>query len=182
MVLAKNLFADLKPGEYRSLGRRRICKTDTYRAYVSGFKNQKGEIIVLLHSAEIEAPWDVYRIRWEIEVLFRVLKSGGFDIESTHVTQYDRLETILGIAAIASCFAHRAGEIYLEIEPQKIKKHGYKPFSIVRYGLDVIVEMLRNSPLLKKSQTILCVIKSFVDKVFGNGRMTENKDFQKIVM
>lgn len=169
MVLAKNLFADLNPGEYKSLGRRRICKTDTYRTHVSGFKNHKGEIIVLLHSPEIEAPWDVYRIRWEIEVLFRVLKSGGFDIESTHVTEFERLETILGIAAIASCFAHRAGEIYLEVDPQKAKKHGYKAFSIVRYGLDVLVEVLRNSPLSKKSETIKIVIKSFLEKIFWGG-------------
>lgn len=182
MVLAKTLFQDLKPGEHRSLGRRRICKTNTYRAHVSGFKNDKGEIIVLIHSQEIEEPWNVYRIRWEIEVLFRVLKSGGFDIESTHVTEFERLETVLGIAAIACCFAHKAGEIYVEIEPPKPKKHGYKQFSIVRYGLDVIAEMLRNSPLSKKSQIIKTVIKSFLEKIFGGLEMPESKRFQKIVM
>ena len=182
MVLAKTLFRDLKPGEHRSLGRRRICKTNTYRAHVSGFKNAKGEIIVLIHSQEIEEPWNVYRIRWEIEVLFRVLKSGGFDIESTHVTEFERLETVLGIAAIACCFAHKAGEIYVEIEPPKPKKHGYKQFSIVRYGLDMIVEVLRNSPLSKKSRTIKTVIKLFLEKIFGGLEMAEIMGFQKIVM
>lgn len=182
MQLAHKFFNDLKPGEFRSLGRRRICKTNTYRSHVSGFKNHKGEIIVLLHSPEIEAPWDVYRIRWEIEVLFRVLKSGGFDIESTHVTEFERLETILGIAAIACCLAHRAGELYLEVEPQKTKNHGYKQFSIVKYGLDVLVEVLRNSPLSKKSETIKSVIKLFLEKIFGGGRMAENLGFQEIVM
>jgi len=139
MVKAHTLFRNLQPGESLSLGRRRICKTDTYESFVSGIKTSKCEIIVLLHTQDIHKPWVEYRKRWEIEVLFKVLKSGGFNLEDTHVTDPDRLEVLFGIVAIACCVAYRIGNMLLEQSPVKLKKHGYKPKSIVRYGLDAII-------------------------------------------
>ena len=35
--------------------------------------------------------------RWEIETLFRALKSQGFDFEATHLTELDRIETLLAL-------------------------------------------------------------------------------------
>ncbi|MBK9109259.1 MAG: hypothetical protein IPM92_13065 [Saprospiraceae bacterium] len=36
-----------------------------------------------------ENPLQEYRQQWQIENMFRNMKSSGFDLESTHVTKYD---------------------------------------------------------------------------------------------
>ena len=145
MVKAEAFFRDLQPGKSRFLGKRWICKTDPYQAYVSGLKTSRGEIVVLIHHRGIADPCDRYRDRWQIEVLFRAMKTGGFDLESTHITEFDRLDTLLGVVAIACCLAYRVGEFVIEHKKPTLKKHGYKPFNTVRYGLDCLREILRDT-------------------------------------
>lgn len=142
-VKANRLFDFLKPNEYVNLGRRKIGKTDGYEGFVSALRNADGELVVLIHSPSIEDPCSLYRQRWQIEVLFRVLKTSGFNLEDTHITDYDRLDTVLGIVSIACCLAYRIGEMVTVHEPPVLKKHGYKPRSIIRYGLDLIQNCIR---------------------------------------
>lgn len=145
MVKAQDLFKDLKPGEYRALGKRYICKTNPYKGHVSGFKTARGDIVVLIHSESIAEPWEIYRVRWEIEVLFKALKTGGFNLEDTHITDFDRFDTLLGVVAIACCLAYRVGEFVTEVDPPKLKNNGYKPHSFIRYGIDCLREIIRKT-------------------------------------
>ncbi len=57
----------------------------------------------------------------EIETLFGCLKSRGFRMEDTHVTDPDKIEKILFVLAIAFCWAYRAGEIQSKITPIRKK-------------------------------------------------------------
>ena len=43
---------------------------------------------------------DLYRKRWEIETLFAALKSRGFGLEDTHMTEPDRIRKLLGMLAL----------------------------------------------------------------------------------
>ncbi|MCK5893752.1 MAG: IS4 family transposase, partial [Endozoicomonadaceae bacterium] len=43
---------------------------------------------------------DYYK-RWSIETLFVCLKSRGFDLESTHMTDLDRMDTLMGLFSLA---------------------------------------------------------------------------------
>lgn len=119
------LFKKLQPGRTQYLGKRKIGKTDPYMGHITGLKTTNNQIVVLAHSAKIEQPFEAYRKRWEIELLFKVMKSSGFDLEATHITQFDRLETLLGIVAISCCFAYRVGIYYSKAHPPKLKKHGF---------------------------------------------------------
>lgn len=181
MLKAADLFRDLKLGHYCSLGIRRICQTDTYRCHVSAFRSDKNELIVLIHTPDIDKPWEVYKVRWEIEVLFRAIKTGGFDLESTHITEFKRLDTILGIVAIACCIAHRTGEFYLEFKNPKLKNHGYKPHSIVRYGLDCLIEIIRKT-YYSTSEVIQTVLRCIRDRIFFRPKLAENIGLTEIVM
>ncbi len=49
-------------------------------------------------------------MRWEIEHMFKALKSSGFNMESTHVTNLDRLDTLLEIITIAFFWAYLTGD------------------------------------------------------------------------
>jgi len=71
-----------------------------------------GESLIILSpdASRITAiPGDDKR-RWEIETLFKALKNQGFDFEATHLTELDRIETLLALLAIAFCWAHLLGE------------------------------------------------------------------------
>jgi len=126
MVKAQTLCRILKRGESISFGKRRIGKTEPYEVFVSGLRNQAGEIIILMHSESINNPCEIYRQRWQIEVLFRLLKSGGFDLETTHIMKPERLDTLLGILAIALVFSACAGLSYEDHKKIPLKKHGYR--------------------------------------------------------
>ena len=58
-----------------------------------------------------------YKRRWEIETLFKALKSQGFDFAATHLTELDRIEKLLALLAIAFCWAHLLGEWLHEQKP-----------------------------------------------------------------
>ena len=71
-----------------------IGKTDNYWAHISALKTTTNQLVVLLHSPHIQQPCQLYRRRWEIELLFKVLKTSGFDLEATHICNHDRLVTL----------------------------------------------------------------------------------------
>ena len=85
-----------------------------------------------------------YKIRWEIETLFGCLKTRGFNFESTHLIDPERIKKLVAVLAIAFCWCHITGEWAQTLKPIKIKKHGRKAESIFRCGLDVLREIVLN--------------------------------------
>ena len=52
---------------------------------------------------------DAYADRWQIETLFGCLKSRGFNLENTHLTDPQRLSKLMGLLALAFVWAYRTG-------------------------------------------------------------------------
>lgn len=88
----------------------------------------------------------IYRRRWTIEVFFQSLKGRGFDIESTHITDRERLKKLVAMVAIAFAVCISLG-IYQHEKVQKIKvkNHGYKEKSFCRVGIDLIKDLCKQS-------------------------------------
>jgi|GEM_PF-2075067 len=57
---------------------------------------------------------------------FRALKTSGFNIEDTHLTEIQRIEKLFTMVMVAFTWA------YL------VKKHGNKAQSLVKYGLIIL--------------------------------------------
>lgn len=159
MIEAKNLFRHLRSGESRFLGERIIGKSNQYKSYVTGLKTKAGKLVILLHSNDVEDPCEAYLERWQIEHLFKALKSAGFNLENTHVADYERLNNLLCVVAIAYCLAYKMGKILLDKKPQPLKKHGYKPKSIIRYGIDFLINLIRGCK--KKINILVVFLESF---------------------
>ena len=141
-VAIKVLFRNLKCGEVRILkGRRLICGV---KLFVIGLRLQDGEFLILVTDKNPESALEHYKMRWEIETLFGCFKTRGFNFESTHLTESDRINKLVALLAITFCWCHITGEWLNEIKPIKIKKHGRKAISIFRYGLDYLREVLFN--------------------------------------
>lgn len=91
---------------------------------VQAKRTSKGLVIVACDELEQELtePVNLYRRRWKIECAFACLKRKGFELEDTHIAEAKRLETLMGVVAIAYAWAFIIG--MLAPNPV-IKTHGY---------------------------------------------------------
>src|SRR5690606_1053012 len=112
--------------------------------YISAIKTKRdGKIdfcIIVSFNKQKEA-LKYYSLRWQIETLFRGLKSSGFNLEDTHVTHLERIEKLLSLVMIAFVWCYKIGDhIDQEIKRIPIKTHGRRAVSVFKYGLDYISE------------------------------------------
>ena len=80
------------------------------------------------------------------------LKTSGFNIEDTHLTDIDRIRKLIALVLIAFAWVYKAG-IYLDgLCPIKIKNHGRKAKSLFKYGLNYIANLLFSNDIDKFNQ------------------------------
>lgn len=151
-VRVKFLFDRPKPSVYRG-GRvcgvkmnivgRRLSKTER--------KEENEEILIVVTNEPVSDPvetLETYKERWEVETLFRAYKRKGFNLESTHITDPDRIRKLVALLSLALTWCYKMGIKYdVCYEPIKIKKHGYKQYSYVKYGLDILRNILSGLPI-----------------------------------
>jgi len=144
---ASVMFADLKCGEYRCL--HRIYRVNRQLCYIAASKekgkNGKPELQIIISYNHPEKSKKSYRERWAIETCFKGLKSSGFNIENTHLTDLDRIEKLFSIVMLAFAWAYVVGvHINDKIKAIRICKHGNKAKSFLKYGLEYIATILLN--------------------------------------
>ena len=107
--------------------------------YVS-IEKRKGakEQMIVVSNFKFENPLGMYRRRLEIEIMFGCLKTRGFRMEDTHITDPDKIEKVVFVLAIAFCWAYRMGDIQDQIRAIEVKTHGRKARSLFREGLNLI--------------------------------------------
>jgi hypothetical protein len=117
-----------------------------HQLYVTGMRLGSGEYLIIIHSDPNPAVMvmEDYAKRWEIETLFKCLKSGGFNFEDTHLIDPERLEKLVAFLAIAFSWAYLMGEWCHIQKPICIKSHQRPAKSIFRYGLDWLRDVLLN--------------------------------------
>lgn len=143
-IKASWLFNDLRTGQYRHYDK--IVSINGQYCYLSGCKLKKGDFLIIISFNKPEQAKDDYAQRWQIEMCFKAMKSSGFDIEKTHLTDLERIEKLVLLVMIAFVWCYKVG-IYLHqnISPIKIKKHGRRARTLFKYGLDYIANCLLNS-------------------------------------
>jgi Transposase DDE domain len=112
-------------------------------------KNQIEFVIVATYQSDIQA-MQVYAKRWSIECFFKAIKTAGFNIEDTHLTDQKRLEKLFAVVAIAFVWVYLIGEYQNQQKTIPILTHQRRAFSIFRYGLDAI-----NKALLFDKQLVI---------------------------
>jgi len=104
----QHLFWSLKAGETQRLdGVRNMNGVDVY---LSALRLQDGELLIVAAGNASDHAIESYARRWQIETLFSCLKSRGFNFEDTHVLGRRPIKSLLVVAVIAFCWAHRIGE------------------------------------------------------------------------
>lgn len=101
--------------------------------YVS-IEKRKGakEQMIVVSNFKFGNPLGRYRRRWEIKTMFGCLKTRGFRMEDTQITDPDKIEKVVFVLAIAFCWAYRVGDIRDKIQPIEVKTHCRKARSLFR--------------------------------------------------
>jgi transposase len=143
------MFNDLKVGCCKFL--HRIFYVNNQLCYLSGskVKNKDGipELQIIVCFNQPQHAQEIYKERWQIETAFRALKSSGFNIEDTHLTDIDRIDKLFALVIVAFTWAYKVGiYVHSNIKNIKIKKHGRRQKSLFKHGLTIIASILLNPP------------------------------------
>jgi hypothetical protein len=154
MIKGGQLCRDLKPGQSRVLrARRRLGGSGRPKArpvWVVAACLASGELLIAVTNAEPKQALATYASRREIETLFAAMKTCGFNLEDTHMTNHERVSKLVAVLAIAFCWAHKLGDWLHEAKPIRLKSHERPAKSIFRYGFDQIRRHLVNTPVIRQ--------------------------------
>ena len=122
-------------------------KLEGYWFYYTGLIDRTvgGDVFYLLSSRPCaDESSMLYAKRWTIESFFKQLKTAGFNLESTGLTDFNRLKMLMAVGSMAYLIALSEGLVAAQKRPVKIKKSiGRKSWAAVskfRYGLRSLVE------------------------------------------
>lgn len=97
-----------------------------------------GELLALACSSKPHRALAFYRQRWTIETLFANLKTKGFNLEDTHITDPGKLSTLLAVLALTVMLCVKTGAAAARLHPIPIKKHGRRAWSLFALGLGAL--------------------------------------------
>ena len=159
-VRAHRMVAHLKAGQVLALRNRRLCCGQ--RLFVCAIGPAKGhDPVILLSSEPAHRALAFYRKRWQVETFFAAIKSRGFNLEATHISDPERIAKLMGLLAIAFTWAYRVGLwVHQHLKPIAVKSHGRRAQSLFRYGLDRLREAFitrtQQKQLAKYIQILSC--------------------------
>lgn len=149
MRVKKNLLMPHKNGgkmgiekvlNLKEEGEMSSCKTKLFGVdvMITGLKLKDEHLFIASNVSCDEEVLLLYKQRWSIERCFKSMKSGGFNLEETHVIHAERLRKLFAVASVALAICALCGKIKNASAPIIVKKHGRNLFSLFTYGLDWI--------------------------------------------
>ena len=133
-------FQDLQVGQARVLSKRRLIWG--HWLYVAGLCLEDGQLLMVVTNYAPDKAITDYGKRWAIETLFGCLKTRGFNLESTHLQDPERLSKLIALLTLALCWAFSTGLWLAQLNPLTPKNHGRLPKSIFRLGLDFLRHLI----------------------------------------
>ena len=141
-IKAAQLFWNIKLNQIETWHSKR--KISGVYLYIGARRTLEGLLIVVATKKPETMVEDYYK-RWSIETLFGCLKSRGFDLESTHMTDLDRMDKLMGILALAFAWCLIAGHWhYGEAKQLPLNKHLRPAKALFRLGLEMLRRVLKN--------------------------------------
>lgn len=142
LIAPKNELNDLNPHDAWHLpGHRQIgVKKDGMKLFVSATRSSEGDLVLIASNQDQLHALERYTQRWGIETLFGCLKTRGFCLEDTHITDATKISNLLIPLTLAFFWAFRVGVWLNDVKKIKLKTHGRKAVSFFRLGLDTLVK------------------------------------------
>lgn len=135
-VRASRLCRSLKINQRQELRGKRVLWAQA--VFVAVCRKEDGDNVLVIASEQSGRILLEYGERWKIETLFGILKTQGFRLEETHLTEVERIAKLLSLLTIAVSWAMLAGELEVQATPLKTKKHGRLEKSLFRLGFETL--------------------------------------------
>lgn len=142
-VRIDSLFSNLKLGEHTFYRTRKTVYG--YQGLSIVALKMKDEYLILVTNRKQEMALTYYKRRWEIEMLFSAFKKRGFNLEETHMSANEKIDSLIAVLSLAFAWSHNIGEWLNDKKPIKLLKHGRMAMSIFLYGLEYLSEILLHS-------------------------------------
>lgn len=124
-----------------------MAPTPANRLCIAAKRIKGGELLIVASSLnEAGRGLNLYRKRWGIECLFADAKTRGLNIEDTHITDPDKLATLLVVIALAVTWAYRCATRVMGKRDISRKTHGRREKSWFRTGLDALRNWILHQP------------------------------------
>lgn len=108
---------------------------------------RNGEWLILTtNRPDPERALNDYRKRWGIECLFGDAKTRGLNIEDTHITNPDKLASLIVIVMLAITWAYRCATKAMGMKAIPRKSHRRREKSWFRIGFDALRDWIANQP------------------------------------
>jgi hypothetical protein len=146
IVKASWLFSNLKINQFKFHEKIVILHGQYCYLSASKVKNKQGvpELQIIISFNNPQKANVLYKDRWQIETLFKALKTSGFNMEDTHLSDIERINKLFALVMIAFVWSYKVGIYLHSIVPIKIKKHGRRAYSFFKYGLNTLAKVLYN--------------------------------------
>lgn len=116
--------------------------------------SKSGELLIVIGMDKPQSMIHDYAVRWSIEVLFGNLKSRGFDVEATHMSDPEKMDKLMGILALTVLWCMIGGHWkYGDAENLPLNKHNRPQSSLFRLGLDMFRRLLLNAEITQEFVT-----------------------------
>lgn len=119
------LFQDLQVGQHKVLRHKR--QLWGHWVYIAALRLEDGSLLVVATQTAPKSAISDYAQRWAIETLFGIFTPRGFCLETTHLTDSERLTKLLALLSLALCWVILTGDK-----------------SIFRYGFDHLRNIVLN--------------------------------------
>jgi Transposase DDE domain len=139
---ASILFQDLQVGQHKVLRHQR--RLWGHWVYIAALRLDDGSLLIVATQSAPKSSIADYAKRWGIETLFGIFKTRGFCLESTHLSDPERLSKLLALLSLALCWVFLTGEGLHHLKPLTLKKHGRRAKSLFRYGFDYLRNIVLN--------------------------------------
>tara|TARA_B110000908_G_C10199047_1_gene424439 strand:+ start:210 stop:698 length:489 start_codon:yes stop_codon:yes gene_type:complete len=131
----------MKPGEQRVFRQMKVLKSIIE---VVGYKKTCGELVIITPHHDIDSVQDRYLNRNQIETMCKAMKTQGFNLEDTHLTDQKRVARLMGAVVISFAWSYKMGDYIDEISPIKIKSNNQRLRSFFKTGYKFLINLLSN--------------------------------------
>lgn len=100
----------------------------------------EGSIVVVAHSPKVKNPETLYRKRWSIEMLFKFLKSGFFNMEDMNIKKHHAIVNLIYILCLAVALLFQEYLMTERLKPGFRKRPPDK--SVFRLALELIQQLI----------------------------------------